>query len=153
MPMDTSKPLVVGRGVDTLVLNVYYRDGQHKPCKREIPHELKEQLDAWKQAAITAEEPIPVPLTFEGASLHMYPNGAGKGQWRWLLCCESFNLLISMGRLNCIAQVRLSSEYLWSCRMMDDAWLRVEMFLSDFFNRRIYVQVSEVHLCVDIAGW
>ncbi len=90
--MDTkTSPLIVGRGVDTLVLNVYFRDGQHKPCKREIPHELKEQLDAWKQAAIVEEEPIPVPLSFEGASLHMYPNGAGKGQWRWLLRCESLS--------------------------------------------------------------
>ena len=152
--MDTSiPPLIVGHGVDTLVLNIYYRNAAGKPCKEDIPLELKDQLDAWKHVAIVAEEPVPVPLSFEGASLHMYPNGAGKGQWRWLLCCESFNLLISMGRLNCIAQVRLSSEFLWSCRMMDDAWLRVEMFLSDFFNRRIYVQVSEVHLCVDIAGW
>ena len=67
--MDTkTSPLVVGRGVDTLVLNVYFRDGQHKPCKRELPHELKEQLDAWKQAAIVEEEPIPVPLSFEGVN-------------------------------------------------------------------------------------
>ncbi len=146
-------PLIAAHGVDTLVLNVYYRDAAGKPCKEDIPPELKEQLDAWKHAAIVAEEPVPVPLVFEGASLHMYPNGAGKGQWRWLLRCESFNFLISMGRLNCIAQVRLSSEHLWSCAMLDDAWLRVEMFLSNFFNRRIYVQVSEVHLCADVAGW
>jgi hypothetical protein len=153
--METNKPpLIVGRGVDTLVLNVYFRDGQHKPCKREIPHELKEQLDAWKQAAIVEEEPIPVPLAFEGASLHMYPNGAGKGQWRWLLRCESFNLLISMGRLNCVAQVRFSSEFLWSCRGVDDAIVRVEEFLvHHFFQECVYLQVSEVHLCADIAGW
>ena len=147
-------PLIVGRGVDTLVLNVYFRDGQHKPCKRDLPHELKEQLDAWKQAAIVAEEPIPVPLTFEGASLHMYPNGAGKGQWRWLLRCESFNLLVSMGRLNCIAQVRFSSEFLWSCRGVDHAIVRVEEFLvHQFLQECVYMQVSEVHLCADIAGW
>src|SRR5256886_3452647 len=153
--MDTkTSPLVVGRGVDTLVLNVYFRDGQHKPCKREIPHELKEQLDAWKQAAIVEEEPIPVPLSFEGVNLHMYPNGAGKGQWRWLLRCESFNLLVSMGRLNCVAQVRFSSEFLWSCRGVDDAIVRVEEFLVHYFLQDcVYLQVSEVHLCADVAGW
>jgi len=153
--MDTSmSPMIVGRGVDTLVLNISYRDGQHKPCKRELPHNLKEQLDAWKHAAITAEEPIPVPLTFEGVNLHMYPNGAGKGQWRWLLRCESFNLLVSMGRLNCVAQVRFSSEFLWSCRGVDDAIVRVEEFLvHHFLQECVYMQVSEVHLCADIAGW
>src|SRR5947209_4800987 len=153
--MDTkTSPLVVGRGVDTLVLNVYFRGGQHKPCKREIPHELKEQLEAWKQAAIVEEEPVPVPLTFEGVNLHMYPNGAGKGQWRWLLRCESFNLLVSMGRLNCVAQVRFSSEFLWSCRGVDDAIVRVEEFLvHSFLQECVYLQVSEVHLCADIAGW
>ena len=146
-------PMVVSRGVDTLVLNIYYKDRNSKPYKQPIPDELKEQLDAWKQAAIMAEEPVPIPLTFEGAALHMYPNGAGKGQWRWLMCCDSINLLVSMGRFNGIAQVRLSSEYLWSCHNVDDAWLRVEMFVARFLNSRIYVQVSEAHLCVDIAGW
>src|SRR5579871_2445935 len=115
-PPATPCPRLVGRGIDTLVLNVYYRDGQHKPCKRDLPQALKEQLDAWKQAAIVAEEPIPIPYTFQGVNLHMYPNGAGKGQWRWLLRCDNLNLLVSMGRLNCVAQVRFSSEFLWSCR-------------------------------------
>ena len=127
-------PKVVARGVDTLVLNVYYYDGQHKPCKRDLPLALKEQLDGWKQAAIVAEEPVPVSATFEGVNLHMYPNGAGKGQWRWLLRCESFNLLVSMGRLNCVAQVRFSSEFLWSCRSLDNAIIRVEEFLVTFFG-------------------
>jgi hypothetical protein len=42
MPVDL--PKVVARGVDTLVLNVYYYDGQHKPCKRDLPLALKELL-------------------------------------------------------------------------------------------------------------
>ncbi len=146
-------PSVVARGVDTLVLNVSYYDRQHKPCKRDLPHDLKEQLDGWKQAAIVAEEPIPVSVTFEGVNLHMYPNGAGKGQWRWLLRCESFNLLVSMGRLNCVAQVRFSSEFLWSCRGLDNAIIRVEEFLVAFFGTSVYLQVSEVHLCADVTGW
>ncbi|MFL5626624.1 MAG: hypothetical protein ACJ788_13640 [Ktedonobacteraceae bacterium] len=146
-------PLLVARGVDTLVLNVSYYDAQHNPCKRDLPADLKEQLDSWKQAAIIAEEPIPVPLVFEGVNLHMYPNGAGKGQWRWLLRCESFNLLVSLGRLNCVAQVRFSSEFLWSCRSLEDAIIRVEQFLVTFFGTYMYLQVSEVHLCADIAGW
>jgi hypothetical protein len=100
-----------------------------------------------------AEEPVPVSATFEGVNLHMYPNGAGKGQWRWLLRCESFNLLVSMGRLNCVAQVRFSSEFLWSCRSLDNAIIRVEEFLVTFFGTCVYLQVSEVHLCADVTGW
>lgn len=144
---------LVGRGIDTLVLNVSYRDSQHHPCKRDLPLALKEQLDAWKQAAIVAEEPIPIPYTFQGVNLHMYPNGAGKGQWRWLLRCDNLNLLVSMGRLNCVAQVRFSSEFLWSCRCLDDAIVRVEEFVVNFLGECVYLQVSEVHLCADIAGW
>src|SRR6202048_1592700 len=121
-------PMIVGRGVDTLVLNVYYRDEKGKR-KEEIALDLKEQLDAWKQAAIVAEEPVPVPISFDGINLHMYPNGAGKGQWRWLVCSDNINLLVSMGRLNCLAQVRFSSEYLWSCLGLDNAIVRVEEFL------------------------
>src|SRR5258708_31628144 len=93
--MPVNIPSVVARGVDTLVLNVSYYDGHHKPCKRDLPHDLKEQLDGWKQAAIVAEEPIPVSATFDGANLHLDPNGAGKGQWRWLLRCESVKLPVS----------------------------------------------------------
>ncbi|HEY6407965.1 MAG TPA: hypothetical protein VIY29_10905, partial [Ktedonobacteraceae bacterium] len=49
-------PQIVAHGVDTLSLNVYYRNAAGKPCKEDIPPELKEQLDAWKHAAIVAEE-------------------------------------------------------------------------------------------------
>ena len=73
---------LVARGVDTLLLNVYYTDEQGTSLKRDLSSELVERLDAWKQTAIEVEGPIVVPWVFEGANLQIYPHGAGRGQWR-----------------------------------------------------------------------
>ena len=93
----------------------------------------------------------------------MYPHGAGKGQWRWLLTCPSFNLTVSRGRLNgVIAQVRFAAPYLWSHEWPDhtqDIWtaiMAVKDFLLEVFRSesgRLHLQVSELHMCADIAGW
>src|SRR6266568_6031044 len=99
--MGMSQVKLVGRGVDTLLLNVYYLDEQEKPVKHDLSNALVDRLDAWKQAAIEAEGSIVVPWVFEGANLQMYPHGAGRGQWRWLLTSDLINLCISRGRLNC----------------------------------------------------
>ena len=73
---------LVARGVDTLLLNVYYTDEHGHSLKRDLASGLVERLDAWKQAAIEVEGPMVVPWVFEGAHLQMYPHGAGRGQWR-----------------------------------------------------------------------
>src|SRR2546421_9069851 len=56
-----------------------------------------------------------------GMASQMYPHGAGRGQWRWLLMSDLINLCVSRGRLNCVAMVRCSSEYLWSCQNLEVA--------------------------------
>ena len=71
---------MVGRGVDTLLLNVYYTDVDGKPDKRDLAPFMVEQLNAWKNRAIASEEPVVVPWVFGGQHLHMYPHGAGRGQ-------------------------------------------------------------------------
>jgi hypothetical protein len=71
---------MVGHGVDTLLLNVYYTDADGKPDKRDLASFLVRQLNTWKNQAIAAEEPIVVPWVFQEAHLHMYPHGAGRGQ-------------------------------------------------------------------------
>ncbi len=151
--MGMSHVKLVGRGVDTLLLNVYYLDEQEKPVKHDLSNALVDRLDAWKQAAIEAEGSIVVPWVFEGANLQMYPHGAGRGQWRWLLTSDLINLCISRGRLNCVAMVRCSSEYLWSCQNLEVAIVKVNDFLYEVFGCDMYLQVSEVHLCADVVGW
>ena len=56
--MDMSAVKLVSRGVDTLLLNVYYMDEQGKSIKRDLASELAERLGIWKQGAIEAEGPI-----------------------------------------------------------------------------------------------
>src|SRR2546421_202123 len=146
-------------GVDTLVLNVRYADDELRPVKQELSDELVEQFNGWQEGAKREEGPVPTPLSFKGSNLMMYPHGAGRGQWRWLLTCSAFNLCVSRGRLNgMIAQVRFSSEFLWSCETdgkQDVGWAIVEVltFLFEVFGPMLHLQVSEVHLCADILGW
>jgi hypothetical protein len=155
----TSSYHVLLAGVDTLVLNVRYADEHNRPIKQELADELVEQFDLWQKEARQEESTIPTPLVFAGETLLMYPHGAGKGQWKWLLTCRAFNLALGRGRLNgIIAQVRFSSEYLWSCQ--DDgkqdiavAMVAVFTFLHDLFGPALHFQVSEVHLCADMIGW
>jgi hypothetical protein len=147
---------LVGCGIDTLVLNVYYTDDNLKPLavKRELDEELAATLDEWQARAKEAEEPIASPWSFREARLFMAPHGAGKGQWRWLLTCPLLNVCLSRGRLNgIIAQVRFSSEYLWSKEYPEAALVEVHAFLGDLFGPDIFLQVSQVHLCADVMGW
>src|SRR6266702_4521860 len=87
-----SQVKLVARGVDPLLLNVYYMDEQGQSIQRDLSYALLERLDSWKQGAIEVEGPIVVPWVFEGANLQMYPHGAGRGQWRWLLTSDLINL-------------------------------------------------------------
>ncbi len=88
---------VINRGVDTLVLNGYYTDERGKPIKREVDDALALQLDEWKRAAQDTGDLHPTSLTFNGATLHMCPNGAGHGQWPWMLKTDDITLYVSRG--------------------------------------------------------
>lgn len=165
-PADSAYKLV-NFGVDTLVLNVRYADAKGQPKKDKdalLPDYLIECLNAWQAIAREKEEPVALPFTFQEAHLMMYPHGAGKGQWRWLIKCPFFNLTVSRGKLNgVIAQVRFSAAFLWSHEWPDtheqDIWtpiMAVKHFLLALFGSesgRLHLQVSEIHLCADITGW
>jgi hypothetical protein len=158
---------LVNFGIDTLLLNVRYADETGKPRKGEaalLPEYLVACLNAWQALAKEQEQPVSTPLEFEQAALQMYPHGAGRGQWRWLLTCPAFTLLVSRGRLNgVVAQVRFSSPYLWSSEdeetRQQNIWplvVKVRDFLSEFFTGGrdlMALQVSELHLCADLVGW
>ena len=79
------KAKIVNLGVDTLVLNVFYTDERCRPCKRDLDPSLWQQLYEWKRTAQEAHEECPTTLVYEDALLHMHPNGAGQGQWPWML--------------------------------------------------------------------
>lgn len=144
---------IVARGVDTLILNAYMKDEQGKPIKQALDDTLYTQLRTWKDSAIAASDAVPIPWQFEEQCLHMHPNGAMHGQYPFLLTCPFITLCISTGQWNGLAQVRLSSEYLWSCESLVDAIIKVNSFLYDVFGQDMFLQVSALDLCADVAGW
>jgi hypothetical protein len=144
---------IVGRGVDTLVLNVCYADRQFQPLKKEVSENLQNHLNQLQNAARINESPIPTPWTFKGIHLFMQEKGS-RGQWCWILKSPYLTVAISRGRLSrIIAQVRLSSEYLWSCEYLAEAIVEAGVFLYDLFSDYIWFQVSAVDLCADVVGW
>jgi hypothetical protein len=143
---------IVNRGVDTLVVNVYYTD-QGRPIRRDIDVALALQLDEWKKMAQEVGESLVTPWVFNEASLQMQPNGAGHGQFPWMLKTPDITLYVSQGKWNGVAAVRLSSQYLWSCTRLLDALVWLDAFLRDIFGQTMLLQPSEIHLCADVAGW
>jgi hypothetical protein len=87
-----SKVKIIGRGVDTLILNVCYADKQFRPIKQELNADLQEVLSSLQDEARINEAAEVTQWAFKGFALYMQPKG-------------------SRGRLNqMIAQVCLSSE-------------------------------------------
>jgi hypothetical protein len=144
---------IVARGVDTLVLNAFYLDEIGKKNKRELGGKLRELLEAWKKEAVGMHTEIATGLTFEDKVLHMQPNGAGRGQWPWMLKTPDMTLYISGGHWNGIASIRLSSQYLWSSPGLPVVLKAVQSFVDDLFEQEMYLQLSQVDVCVDVAGW
>lgn len=85
---------IVNRGIDTLVVNIYYTD-LGRPIRRDIDTALATRLDEWKHMAQELGEPFITPWVFNNASLQMQPNGAGHRQWPWMLKTPDITLYIS----------------------------------------------------------
>ncbi len=140
-------------GVDTLILNVRYADQHGQPVKQELEKKLVQELDYLQGEARRVETAAATDWAFLDVLLFVEPHGAGK-QWRWLLTSRLLNIAVSRGKLNdIIAQVRFSSEYLWSQAWCGDALYKVHSFLMSIFGKSIHLQVSEVHLCADVVGY
>ena len=136
---------IVNQHADTIILNV----------KGPLPEGLAEELDRLKTIAQEAEDIVSTRWQFQGMTLFLRPNGSGR-QWRWVLFCGDhyLHLEVGKGKLNGICvKVRLSSLYLHSLNL-GDIFNPIYAFLVDFLGGEAFtLQVSEVHLCVDIAGW
>jgi hypothetical protein len=48
-----SEVKLVGRGVDTLVLNIFYADKQFQPIKQELNADLQEVLSRYKRKRVS----------------------------------------------------------------------------------------------------
>jgi len=60
---------------------------------------------------------------------------------------------VGLGKLtHIVAKARLSSAFLWE-HEIGTALTLLYGFLADFLRVPFMLQVSEVHLCADVAGW
>src|SRR5690348_1395683 len=100
-----SEVKIVGRGIDTLVLNVCYADKHFQPVKQELAEDLQSELNLLQSAARLHEVPVITRWALNGNHLFMQEKGS-RGQWRWILKSPLLTVAISRGRLNrIIAQV------------------------------------------------
>jgi hypothetical protein len=142
----TSESKIVGLGVDTLVLNDCYADKHLQPMKQDLAEDLQNELNLLQGVAHLNESPVLTRSTFKGVNLFMQEKWS-RGQWRWILKSPLVTVAISRGRLNrIIAQVRLSSEYLWSCEYLAEAIVEVGLFPYGMFGNYLWFQISEVDL-------
>jgi hypothetical protein len=137
-------PHLVGANIDTFIGNAR--------VSGNFPEELAAQLEERKQQSQDAEEDIPTPWRFAGEVLFIKPHGAGR-QWRWILHSPSVHIDVGLGRLtHIVAKARLSSAFLWEHDIGTTLTL-LYGFLAEFLQCPFVLQVSEVHLCIDIADW
>lgn len=136
-------PKAVGSNGDTLILNAHGK----------LPEDLIEDLDHLKELSQDADEDVPTSWRFVSETLYVKAHGSGR-QWAWILHCPSLHLDVGKGKLNgIVAKARLSSSLLWELGP-EKSLATLYAFLVSFLGGESFtLQVSEVHLCVDVAGW
>jgi len=137
-------PIIVGQNIDTFIGNARLNG--------DFADDLAGQLEDLKRRSQEAEEDLPPPWQFAGEVLFIKPHGAGR-QWRWILHSPSIHVDVGLGRLtHIVAKARLASAFLWE-HEIGAALTLLYGFLADFLQVPFTLQVSEVHLCVDVVGW
>jgi hypothetical protein len=135
-------PCIVGANIDTWILNI----------KGELCAELADELEQLKLASQEADDDLATSWAFAGETLFIRAHGSGR-QWRWILHCPSLHLDVGPGKLNhIIGKARLASVFLWA-QGPDVALAQLYAFLVSLYGECFTLQVSEAHLCADIAGW
>lgn len=118
-----------------------------------MPDSLAEQLAGLQEAARELEEDVATPWTFAGCPLFIKPHGAGKSV-RWIVHHpDTIHLEFGKGKLNgTVCRVTFRSVYLHA-QDLGKSYIQVYRLLVDLLGYEPVLQVSEVHQCVDIAGW
>jgi hypothetical protein len=142
--MALAVPALLGANIDTFIANAR--------INADFPDGLGAHLEDLKRHSQEAEEDLPTPWRFAGEMLFIKPHGAGR-QWRWILHSPSIHVDVGLGKLtHIVAKARLSSAFLWE-HEIGTALTLLYGFLAEFLRASFTLQVSEVHLCVDMAGW
>src|SRR5690242_9838357 len=142
---------ILGAFIDTLVLNVYPTDASFEIEERRIDEDLKAELMLLKGQAQEEEEEMPSRFVFRGQPLLMKAKG-GDG-FNWILHNRMLTVAVNRSsKAQILAQVRLSSEYLWRVRDLGSILVEVHQFLMSIFGPYIVPHVSSCDLAVDVTG-
>lgn len=142
--MTHAVPAILAANIDTFVANAR--------ISTDFPGDLGAHLEDRRRRSQEAEEDLRTPWQCTGEVLFIKPHGAGR-QWRWILHSLSVHVDVGLGRLtHIVAKARLASALLWE-HEIGTALTLLYGFLADFLQVPFTLQVSEVHLCVDLAGW
>jgi hypothetical protein len=153
--MSNNSAAVLGAFIDTLYLNVFPTNTDFEPVARELRQELKDELTEYKLFAQERDQKVPTHFKFDGLELNMKPTG-GVGFF-WILENSKLTLSISRNARRAMwAQVRLSSEYLWSVRNpwgpdLGKVLSDVLLFLEGIFGPYIRLGLSALDMTVDLA--
>ena len=153
-PLSDAPPFLVDYGVDTMYVNA---------LADELPLHLLTALTDLKDAAQVAYKPILTPWLFGGVSLMLLPNGKAAGEhggvsWGYILRNKWAEIRLRKKQVSSIiGVVHLLAESLWlngSERSLDlmERTLKQMWGDPDLYND-IHYQVSQLHLCADIANF
>lgn len=144
---------ILGRGLDTLIVNVYPTDEQGDIVQKRLPGLLEQELSLYKERAQEPDGEVPTRWAFGGETLFMKDKGGS--HFKWILSCHQFSVAVSRGiKVGLWGQVRFSSEYLWKWNSNPTKGISdVLLFLTSIFGEDIAFQPGEVHLALDITGW
>jgi hypothetical protein len=135
--------------VDTLVLNVFPTDRYYEITKRRLALELQEELEALKKLAQGEEDDIATRFTFLRHPLKMKAKG-GDG-FNWIMQNTLITLAVNRSaKMNLLAQVRLSSEFLQTTHDLGACISAVHLFLVTVFGQHFTLNVSSVDLALDV---
>jgi hypothetical protein len=159
-------------GVDTLRVNAI---GELAPSRTELFDALQARALAAREARSGRRDELTVvtPWRLAGQPLLMAPHGGGRGQWKWLMRCPAARFDLGHGHLGgIVCQVTLNAPFLWRFGYRQ-AWAKVATLVASWCASTstpsrgpqlpgrtggersapdVTFQVSELHLCADIAG-
>src|ERR1700680_3512376 len=115
---------IVGRGVDTLVLNVSYADKQFQPIKQELDADLQEELNSLQGEARINESAVVTNWAFKGFNLFMKERGS-RGQLMLVRSGKKKALFFPVFMVGLLI-LEMSSSNLSTC------WKRSVCLICDF---------------------
>lgn len=86
---------LLGRGMDTLIVNIYPTDSEGDIVKERLSEALEQELTLYKERAQLVDEDVPTRWVFQGENLFMKDKGGS--HFKWILTCQQFSVAVGRG--------------------------------------------------------